>query len=171
MLGDIIATSANVALTLSVIVAVIFGIIQAKQAARDRRERLALDTLRNFQSREFAELMHYINSQHMPTSFAQMRARSADEQVKYIQFSMQMEMLGLLVAEGLIGIDLVDKTLGAYVMTTWEKYKQMFEDARVKAPDPYLGEYFQWLAEHIDERVRQSNREPFYKQVRPTEKV
>lgn len=29
--------------------------------------------------------------------------------------------------------------------------------------DPFLGEYFQWLAERIDERMKQNPRKPFYK--------
>ena len=52
MLNDAIGLAANLALTLSVIIAVIFGIAQARGAARDRRERLSLEALRNFQSRD-----------------------------------------------------------------------------------------------------------------------
>ena len=39
------------------------------------------------------------------------------------QFAQQMESLGILVAERLINIDLVDKTIGSLVTTAWEKYK------------------------------------------------
>jgi len=67
-----------------------------------------------------------------------------------------------LVAEGLVDIDLVDKTLGSFVVTSWEKYKPMFLDTREKSPDPYLGEYFQWLAELINDRMKKYPREPFY---------
>jgi hypothetical protein len=51
MTPEIIAICANLALTLSLIVAIIFGIVQVRIAARDRRERLTLDTLRRFQTR------------------------------------------------------------------------------------------------------------------------
>jgi hypothetical protein len=74
-----------------------------------------------------------------------------------------MESLGILVAERLINIDLVDKTLGSFVTTSWEKYKPLFLDIRERQPDPFLGEYFQWLAERIDERRRLNPRKPFYK--------
>jgi hypothetical protein len=47
-------------------------------------------------------------------------------------------------------------------MTGWEKYKSMFLDMREKMPDPFLGEYFQWLAEEIDQRMKESPRRPFY---------
>ncbi len=162
MTNEIITLIANVALALSFIVALIFGIAQVKTAARDRRERLTLDTLRSFQTREFAELMHYIISHNMPSSRKELDALPANEQIIFIQFGQQMESLGILVAERLINIDLVDKTLGSFVTTAWEKYKKIFLDIREKQPDPFLGEYFQWLAERIDERMRENPRRPFY---------
>jgi len=161
--SDVITLIANVALTLSFIVALIFGIAQVKVAARDRRERLTLETLRNFQTYEFAELLHYIGSKNMPATQEELNSLPEKESVMLIQFAQEMESLGLLVAEKLINLDLVDKTLGSFVTTSWEKYKPMFFDMREKMPDPYLGEYFQWLAERIDKRMRQNPREPFYK--------
>jgi hypothetical protein len=159
---DIIAMSANVALALSLIVALVFGIAQVRAAARDRRERLTLETLRNFQTREFAEFIHFVTNHDLPSSRKELRARPVNEQIIFIQLAQQMESLGLLVAEKLIDLDLVDKTLGSFVTTAWQKYKKAFLDIRRNAPDPFLGEYFEWLADHIDERLRTNPRKPFY---------
>jgi len=159
---DIVTLIANVALALSFIIALIFGIAQVQTANRDRRERLTIETLRNFQTREFAELILFINSHNMPSSNKELNALPFKEQVYIIQFGQQMESLGMLVAERLINIDLVDKTLGSFVTLAWEKYKILFKDIRERQPDPFLGEYFQWLAERIDERMRQNPRRPFY---------
>ena len=161
-MNELIGIIANLALTLSLIVAVIFGIAQVKAAARDRKERLTLETLRNFQTREFAELINFINISNIPSTREEMNALPLKDQVSFIQFAQQMESLGILVAEKFINIDLVDKTLGSFVVTSWEKYKPMFVDMRARIPDPFLGEYFQWLAERIDERMKQNPRQPFY---------
>jgi hypothetical protein len=163
MTGDVISVIANLALALSFIVGLIFGIVQVRAAARDRRERLTLETLREFQTREFVELLHYVSFHDLPSNREGMMALPPDERTLLIQFGQEMESLGILVAERLINIDLVDKTLGSFVVTSWEKYKNMFLDIREKQPDPFLGEYFQWLAEQIDERMRRNPREPFYK--------
>ena len=162
MTNEIIAVIANLALALSVIVAVIFGIAQVTAAARDRKERLTLSTLSTFQTREFSELILYITRRELPSSQKELSARPNDEQVIFIQFGQQMESLGMLVAEGYINIDLVDKTLGSFVVTAWEKYRNIFMDIREKSPDPFLGEYFQWLAENIDRRMKENPRKPFY---------
>jgi hypothetical protein len=159
---EIIALITNIALTLSFIVALVFGIVQTKAATRDRRERLTLETLRNFQTREFAELILYISSHNLPSNRKEMEALPAHERAIFIQFGQQMESLGMLVAERYIDIDVVDKTLGSFVTTSWEKYKTLFQDIREKQPDPFLGEYFQWLAERIDERMKENPRKPFH---------
>jgi hypothetical protein len=162
MISDIISIIANIALALSVVVALVFGIAQVRQAARDRRERLTLDALRNFQSREFAELIHYVTFSDMPASQKELRALPEKDLITFIQVAQEMESLGMTVAERVINLDLVDKTLGSFVVTAWEKYKPIFEEMRVKTPDPFLGEYFQWLAERIGRRMREEPRKPFY---------
>jgi len=159
MPNDVITLIANVALTLSFIVAVIFGITQVRAAARDRRERLTLEALRSFETRDFAELMQYINSREMPSSRKELLTLPANEQVIFVQFAQQMETLGILVAEKLIDMDLVDKTLGSYVSTSWDKYKRFVLSLR--GGDPFLAEYFQWLAERISERMEKHPRRPF----------
>jgi hypothetical protein len=161
--NDLITLIANVSLALSFVVALVFGIAQTRAAARDRRERFGLDALRNFQSREFAELLYYITVHEMPKTFKEMRALPERDQVMFIQLSQEMESLGIMVAGGLIDISLVDRTLGSFVATSWEKYKVMFEDMRTTIPDPYLGEYFQWLAEKIEKHLQENPREPYYK--------
>src|SRR4051812_6038463 len=162
MTTDIVALIANVSLALSFIVALIFGIAQVRAAARDRRERLTLEALRNFQTREFAELIQYISYSKLPSNYKELQALPISDCIMLIQFAQEMESIGILVAEKLINIDLVDKTLGSLVTTAWEKYKIVFLDMRQNQPDPFLGEYFQWLAERIDERMQKNPRQPFY---------
>ena len=59
-------------------------------------------------------------------------------------------------------IDLVDKTLGSFVTSAWQKYKVILQELRVKHSDPFLGEYFQWLAEYIRDQMEREPRKPFY---------
>jgi len=163
MTNDTVALIANLALALSFIVGLIFGIAQVKAAARDRKERFTLETLRNFQTREFAELMFHINSyQNIPSTLEEWRKLPAADQVMFLQFTQEMESLGILVAERYININLVDKTLGSFVTNSWDKFKTAIFDIRKKAPDPFLSEYYQWLAERLDERMQANPRKPFH---------
>src|SRR4030095_4664188 len=152
-----ISLIADISLALSFVIALIFGIVQVRQASRERREQLTLEALRNFQTREFAELSGLLTYHKVPTSLREFEHLPLQEQAKFIQFSDEMESLGILVAEKLIDIDLVDKTLGSFVTSAWQKYKIIMQDLRVKHSDPFLGEYFQWLAEYINDQM---NKEP-----------
>jgi len=162
MNAETITLIANIALAVSAVIALVFGIVQVRSASRDRQERLTLEALRNFNTREFSELMNYVTAHNIPPTHEKWQKLPASEGIMITQFAQEMESLGLLVAERLINIDLVDKTIGSLVSITWEKYKPMIQDSRGKRPDPFLSEYFQWLAERIDERMRNAPRKPFY---------
>ena len=166
MSGELIGLAANLALTLSVIVALVFGIAQVRAAARDRRERLSLEALRSFQTRDFVQLMQYVNSHDLPSDREGLVKLPADEQVMFMQFAQEMETLGILVAEKYIDIDFVYKTLGSFVSTSWKKYEKVFTEIRETLPDPFLGEYFQWLAERIRKRMEEHPRKPFHEDRR-----
>jgi hypothetical protein len=157
----VVTLIANVALALSLVVAVVFGIAQVRSAARDRKERLTLETIRTFQTREFAEVMLRLRNIKPLTSQEDMESLPESDQVILTQGAQMMESLGLLVHDGLIDLDLVDKTLGDYVANVWYKYKDFFLAMRERIPDPYLGEYFQWLAERVEEKMKE-NRKPYY---------
>jgi hypothetical protein len=163
MSNEFVALIANIALTLSLIVAVIFGIAQVKTANKDRRERLTLDTLRSFQTREFAEMLHYISKTKVPTSANDWSKWTEDDQVSFVHLSQQMEAIGLLLAERLISIDLLDKTLGSFISSTWEKCQPLILDLRENHQDPFLSEYFQWMAEQIERRMKEKPRKPFFR--------
>ncbi|HXB42628.1 MAG TPA: hypothetical protein VNV85_01150, partial [Puia sp.] len=105
MSSEIIALIANLALALSFIVGLIFGIAQVKAVARDRKERLTLETLRNFQTHAFAELMFTINSYNIPSTLEEWRKLPPSDQIMFLQFTQEMESLGILVAERFININ------------------------------------------------------------------
>jgi hypothetical protein len=159
---ELIGLLANLALALSFIVGLVFGILQVKAAARDRKERLTLDALRNFQTREFSEIMYYTNAYHIPSTYEKWQQLPVHDQIMFLQFTQQMESLGIVVAEKFINIDLVDKILGSFVTTSWENLKTVLVDIREKRNDPFMCEYFQWLAERLNERMERNPRKPFH---------
>jgi hypothetical protein len=162
MSTEFIAMLANVALTLSLIVAIIFGLAQIKADKRNRREKLTIDALVNFQSKEFAELIHFITTTDFPDNFETWQSWPKEDRIRLIQIMQQMESIGILLADGIINFDLVDKTLGSFVITTWEKCKPVVLDLRKETNDPYLSEYFQWMAEQIDKKMKENPRRPFF---------
>ena len=159
---EIVTLIANISFALSFLIALVFGITQVRAAARDRKEGFTLETLSNFQSREFSELLIFINNDKIPTTLAEWETLPKKDQILLLQFSQTMESLGIIVAEQYVNINLVDKTIGSVVTSSWEKLQPWISEAREKIPDPYLNEYFQWLAERLEEKMKTSSRKPFY---------
>ncbi len=160
------ALLANISLVLSLVVALIVGILQTQAAARDRRERLTLETLEFVQSREFAEFILTINAGKIAKTNAERQAQPDEEKVRFIQFAQQMESLGMLVVDGVLDLTLVEKTLGSFVVTAWEEYRPVISEMRVSTNDPYLAEYFQSVAELMDKRIKNNQRPPAYSVIR-----
>jgi hypothetical protein len=77
-----------------------------------------------------------------------------------------MESLGLLVVDGVIDLTLVERTLGSFVVSAWERYRPIFTEMRQTTSDPYLGEYFQSVAELMAKRLKDTPRPPAYKLTR-----
>jgi hypothetical protein len=159
---DTITMVANLSLALSFVVGLIFGVTQVLAAARDRKERFTLEALRNFQSKEFSELIYYVIRNNPPQTYDEFQKLSEKDQIEFLQYAQQMESLGILVSLHYINLDLIDITLGSLVTTSWEKYRPVIMDMREKQPDPFLAEYYQWLAESVSERMKKNPRKPFY---------
>src|SRR5947209_17048338 len=102
MVAEIITIIANVALTLSLVVALVFGIVQVRAAARDRRERLTLETLRNFQTREFAELIGYVTSHDLPATRQEMQSLPPNDRVFLIKLRNQLNQFAILLPKSLL---------------------------------------------------------------------
>jgi len=151
------------AIALSFLVALGFGAAQVRTAARDRRERLTLTTIRGFQTREIAEHFQRLNSRDMPATRKELESLPAEEQVEIIHYAQEMEMLGLLVYDGIIELELVERTLGDFVVYSWIKYKPFTMDRR--SEDPYLNEYFEWLSKRLEDRMNSNPRPPAYVEV------
>ena len=98
----------------------------------------------------------------MPATYAEWPVWPNENQVGLVHLLQEMESLGILLAERLIDMGLLDKTLGSFVTISWEKCKPLITEMRVDGGDPYLAEYFQWMAEQIAQRMEEKPRKPFY---------
>lgn len=169
MSTDYITAIANISLALSFVAAIVFGWIQVRGSARDRRERLTIDAMRAFRTREFAAKMATLTSSKLPETMVKLRELPQETNVEIVQFYQEMESLGLLVDEGMLELDLIEKSLGSFVVEAWKRYEPLIRSTR--ADDPYLAEYFEAMAVRLEVRMRANPRVPAYKRVaaaRPT---
>ena len=96
----------------------------------------------------------------LPANREEMAKMPVTDQVLFLQVAQSMEMLGILVADRYIDLELVEKTMGSFVSSAWEKFKALSVNARPS--DPYLNEYWQWLAQQMTRRMTENPRKPFH---------
>lgn len=62
-----------------------------------------------------------------------------------------MEGLGILVQEGMVDINIVDKLTGRRILQTWQKFEQIIKEVRLMqpGPGPDYCESFEFLASEI----------------------
>jgi hypothetical protein len=95
--------------------------------------------------------MLFVMSDKMPKTREDLNALPERERIMFTQYAQQMEALGIQVAQRLIDMELVDKTLGSFVTLTWKRYANVYLTMRDR--DPFVAEYFQWMAERMDEKT------------------
>jgi hypothetical protein len=156
------ADLANIAIAASAVVALVFGILQVSAAVRDRRERLTIEVVRAMMTRGFAQQIFDLREHPPPQTVKDWLALPEATRVTHMHFLQEMEMLGLLVFDRTIDLVLVERTLGSYVATLWQRFRPVILELRQQIPDPYLSEYFQYLAGRMENLMRDRPRRPAY---------
>jgi hypothetical protein len=144
-----LVTAANLATTVAVIVAVVFGITEVRRGARDRRDRAAVEVVRSVQTQEsFRAVGRILN---LPDD-ADPEVISSDpallDAAMLVYFA--CEMLGSIVFEGVVDLHTLDRMVGGWVRATWVRLRRWVESERVEDRSPNVGEWWQWLYEQLE---------------------
>lgn len=161
-MGLDVATLTDIAIAGSVVVALVFGIIQVLIAVRDRRERLTIEVVRGLQTREFAQQLIGLSISPPTPTIGAWQALPEATRVSQLQFLLEMETLGLLVFDKTIDFALVERTLGSWVTSSWKRFQPVILEIRSQSDDPYMSEYFEWLAARMESWLRDRPRAPAY---------
>ena len=144
-----IATLANLASGLAVIVAVIFGSLQVQHMARTRALFTAAELVRAMLTREFSLSVRKVLTlpDHADPELIRQNEEMADA---VLSLSHVFESLGVLVFHRVIPLHLVDDLMGGYIRQCWRKIRPYVEVRRKELGISY-GEWLQWLAERIEQ--------------------
>jgi hypothetical protein len=144
-----LATAANLATSVAVIVAVVFGITELRRGARDRRDRAAVEVVRSVQTQEsFRAVGRILN---LPDDAAPEAIRNDPatlDAAMLVYFA--CEMLGSIVFEGVVDLHTLDRMVGGWVRATWVRLRRWVESERVEDRSPNVGEWWQWLYEQLE---------------------
>lgn len=142
-------TAANVATTLAVVVAAAFGLAELRRAARDRRDRQAVEIVRSVQTQE----------SHLAVGKILRLSDDADPEViradpALLEAAMLIyfvcEMWGAFVYEGVVDLHTFDRMVGGWVRGSWVRLRRWIEAERIESRNANVGEWWQWLYEQLE---------------------
>jgi hypothetical protein len=150
-----LTTIANISEIIGAIIViggVAFAIIQIRIFNRQRLEAAAVEVIRSWQSPEFTRAFNIIQKLPDGISSAKLRALSSDCEINAMILGNTFESFGVMVYRRIVPLALVDELVGGATVQLWRKLAVWVEESRKELSRESFYEWFQWLAERLQEQ-------------------
>ncbi len=159
---------ANVAEIIGVIIVIgglYFAVLQMRQIRQQRRELAAIELFRFFASPRFTQA--YRTVLHLPDgmSAGDIRTKQAKLEEAAMLISTTMENIGVMTFQRIVPFLIVKNLLGSSVVILWRKLEDWAMDLREELDSPDAFEWFQWLAERLEEH-QPADAKPAYEEFK-----
>lgn len=135
--------------TAAVVLGVIFGLGEIRQAAGNRRDHAAADVVRTVQTREVRQAVARVLK--LPDDVAPEIIRAdAGLLDAALAVDSACEMWGSMVYEGIVDLHMLDRMVGGWVRGTWTRLRRWVEAERADNRNPNVGEWWQWLYDQLE---------------------
>ena len=143
----------QIATLVTLIAGLLFGILEIRRASKARADKGALDVLGIAVNPEHIEASYAILD--LPES-AEPELISASKEIKRTAniLMVQYEYLGNLVYQRIVPLETLDLLVGGIISASWRRLRPYVEEQRIAKNIPNMAEWFQWLAEQLDEHGR-----------------
>jgi hypothetical protein len=144
-----INTLANLVTTIAVVIGVGFGLVEVRRAARDRRDRAAVEVVRSVQTQDIQRAVGMI--MNLPDDADPeliQRDPALRDSAMLVYFA--CEMFGTFVFEGVVELHTLDRMVGGWVRSTWVRLRPWVRAERIENRSVNEGEWWQWLYERLE---------------------
>lgn len=143
-------TIANVSTASAVVVAVVFGVVQARDARRKRAEMLIQEALHMAQAEHVVEaIQRALDLPELKTN-AQFDALPHESKQAVWTAGYALESLGWMVYRRMLPLHDVDQLMGGSVRQLWHKLRPLMVQRRKIPGRQNALEWLQWLAEQME---------------------
>ena len=133
----------------AVVFGIVFGLIELRQATRNRRDHAAVDIVRTVQTQEVRQAVRQIFNLPLDADPQSIRDDPA-LLAAALAVDSACEMWGCMVFEGVVDHQLLDRMVGGWVRGTWARLHVWVESERVETQSLNVGEWWQWLYELLE---------------------
>jgi hypothetical protein len=142
---------------LAVLVAIVMGTLTLRQWHRARHLAATAELVHTIQNAEFNRAIARIVELD-PETPAERVGSDREAAAAMLAVGHMFESLGVLVFHRALTLELVDHLVGGYIRASWLRLRPYVEHRRAELGATF-GEWFQWLAERLEERPARGKRE------------
>ena len=147
--GSNFVTAVELLTATAVILGIIFGLIELRQAFRNRRDLAAVDIVRTVQTQEVRQSVRQIFDLPLDAD-PQLIRNDPILLAAALAVDSACEMWGCMVYEGVVSHQLLDRMVGGWVRGTWVRLRSWVESERIATQNANVGEWWQWLYELLE---------------------
>ncbi len=144
----------------------VFGMVQLRQLNARRRREAAFTLMQSIQSPQMLRGILIIDRLQEAPVKAEFDALPENDQVDVTALLATWESLGILVFNREIPLQMVDDFYSGTLQQSWRKLQRYVEELREATARPTRWEWFQWLAERMQEGESDTPPIPAYVQHR-----
>lgn len=146
-----ISTLANIATAIAVVTGLVFGVFEVRHARQERADRAAFEVVHAIMTSHWIDSAPFVRA--MDESLSPHQMKEDPELLQAVHsVAFVLEALGYAVYKDIVPLRTVNELLGGSVRVTWRKLRPYAEYERSLTGSPKSWEWFQWLAESLDER-------------------
>lgn len=157
-----LANLAEVLSALLVITGVFFGVMEVRHYRQQRQESASMEIIRTFQSRAFTSALRLIMKYEQECKYCSEKQVPQELEDAAMLVSTTLESVGLMVNQRIVPFRLVQQLMGGTIQASWRVLTPHTQWLREKLDRPAVHEWFQWLAERLDEHPEYHDEEGAY---------
>lgn len=148
----------GLATAVAVVIAIVFGVQQLRETKGQRLQAAATATIANWLDPAF--IAGFDRLLALPDD-ADPETIRRDEALRHavLKVDFAIEGVGVLVFERAVGLHAADHWMGGVVRTGWRKVRRYVEAERTRLGSASVGEWWQWLADRMEEDPAPGKRE------------
>ena len=151
-----LADLADIIASLGVMLGLVFAGIQLRQFRLSQEREAGLELLHSYQTASMTRGLQLAFALPDDLSRADLEAHVGDELLAPWALMVTWESLGVLVYRGQVELAMVDDFFSGPLMVSWRKLRRYVEEYRAQVQRDTYMEWFQWLAERMQERESQT---------------
>jgi hypothetical protein len=148
---------------MAVIGGVIFAVIQVRHYRQQRRDVATIELMHAVLGPQIVEAFRLLGFVSDGISASEIRAKGAEYEDAALSIFLVYETIGLLVFRGVAPFHLVQELTGGAVVAMWRKLRVYYEEIRQERSHERIAEWFQWLAERLEEHEARAPIQPAHK--------